>query len=1003
MKKIVLNPILITLIVSLIFNTFSSQVIAAEKWEANIRKDFAKVLREKKKPAEKHRELILKWQKQGRLSTLITLYATEQENAQGQHLSSPAMEAAFYYGLGYLHALDATKTDETFDAAVTYLQHALEIEPDLFWAHFNLGGIYQQQNESDLALAEFEICVRLNPNYYTVYYRIGDIHLKRQNYTEALHAFETSRKLNRKWEYPQYGIGLVYLAQGEMDRARETFENITHQKKKFVPAYIKLGQVLATQGFFDDALAEYAKAAQHQPYAAQDLYELAVIFNEKGNTDGAIQLYQRTIETEPTHAQSHFALGEIFYASGNTETALHHYQQALSVMPSIKDTFYEPLEPYFAGLMTPDQAMPIIEKAMFVLPNDPRSYFYAGTVETDAGNIEKAIKHYEKTIEIIEADAQGRSLQAHIENLQVELPLGSFLDAYFKLGELHHQQGNIDTAIGYFKRALELNPELADRFIVRGQRAFNEENYQDAIEPLNIHLLLFPEDVSATYLLGQSYEASGDADSAITFYERTLVLDPQRPDVLFKMVHIYREREAHQQAVDTLKRLIEIAPETTEAHYLLALSYLSLKRPNDALPAFLETIRLNPDDVAAHYHAAILFEQKGEIDNAIEHYEKTITLDTTLIESDIGRSLQTPMSGVKATEVEPFFRLGAIYRQRNDEDNILRVYQPALEIEPEHPEIHHLLAVIFERRSLQAEIENKRDERENAIRYYGLANHYNPDNFDWHYSYARLLDRHAETLGEDYHKHAEMAVNEYTTTIALNPDYVDAYFYRGMLTLRYRQIGKTIYRYSQILEDFKQVAEFQPKNSEAHYNIGVIYLEIDRHNLAKEAFKNMLSYAPKYRGIHLHLGKIAEWEQSWKEAIKHYEAEVALIQQPAEKGDDIAAKTYQRLGDLYYAHTLDYNKAKETLEKALALDDMHVPTLLSYANNLFSMDLLGAAAEQFERVIQLEPDNLTANYNLALMYEYTEKSEQAKVQWKRFLELNPPEQWKIEAEEHLRQ
>ena len=985
MKKIRLNPILIVLIINLLFTISVSQVsTAAEKWEEHIRKDFAKVLREKKKPAEKHRELILKWQKQGRLSTLLTLYETAEENSEVQQLTASTMKSGFYYGLGYVHALEATKTDKTFDTAVTYLKQALEIEPDLFWARFNLGGIYQQQNESESALTEYEACVRLNPNYYPVYYRIGEIHLKQEDYIAALQAFETARKLNRKWEYPQYGIGLVYLAQGQLDRAREAFEHITHQKKKFTPAYIKLGQVLATQGFFEDALAEYAKAAQYQPYSAQDLYELAVIFNEKSNTNGATQLYQRTIETEPAHAQSHFALGEIFYTSGDTEAARHHYQQALSVMPSMKDTFYEPLEPYFAGLMTPDQAMPLLEKALFVLPDDPRAYFYAGIIETDAGNIEKAIQHYEKTIEIIEADTSY---------LQIELPLGNFNETYFKLGELHHQQGDVDTAVRYFKRALELNPELADRFIVQGQRAFNEENYQDAIEPLNIHLLLFPEDISATYLLGQSYEATGNADSAITFYERTLTLDPQRPDVLFKMVHIHRGREAHQLAVDTLKRLIKIAPETTDAHYLLALSYLSLKQPNDALPAFLETIRLRPDDVAAHYHAAILFEQNGEIDNAIVHYEKTITLDTTLIESDIGRSLQTPMEGIKATEVEPFFRLGAIYRQHNDEDSILRVYQPALEIEPEHPELHHLLAVIFE----------KRDERENAIRYYGLANHYNPDNFDWHYSYAQLLDQHAETLGQDYHKHAEMAVNEYTATIALNPDYVDAYFYRAMLTLRYRQIGKTLYRYSQILEDFKQVALFQPKNREANYNIGVIYLEIDRHNLAKAAFKNMLAYAPKYRGIHLHLGKIAEWEQAWKEAIKHYEAEAALIQRPAEKGDDIAAKTYQRLGDLYHAHALDYNAAKETLEKALDLDDTHVPTLLSYANNFFSMDLLGAAAEQFERVIQLEPSNLTANYNLALMYEYTEKREQAKAQWKRFLELNPPEQWKNEAEEHLRQ
>ena len=949
-----------------------------------MRKDFAKVLREKKRPAEKHRELIVKWQEQGKISTLLTLYETAKENFQIQQLPAPNMKSAFYYGLGYIHALEATHTEEAFDTAVSYLQHALEIEPDLFWARFNLGGIYQQKGEDASALAEFETCVRLNPNYYPVYYRMGEIHLKQQNYIAALQAFETSRKLNRKWEYPQYGIGLVYLAQGETDRAREAFENLTHQKKKFAPAYIKLGQVLATEGFFDDALTEYAKASQYQNYTAQDVYELAIIFDEKGNTEGAVQLYQRTIEVEPTHVQAHFAIGENCYASGDTATALHHYQQALSLMPSLKDSFYEPLEPYFAGLMTPDQAMPILEKAMFVLPDDPRSYFYAGTVETDAGNLEAAIKHYEKTIEIIEADAN---------HLQTELPLGNFNEVYFKLGELHHQQGDIDTAVRYFRRALELNPTLADRFIIQGQRAFDAANYQDAIEPLNIHLLLFPEDVSATYLLGQSYEASDDTDSAIRFYERTLTLDPQRPDVLFKMVYIYRGREEYQHAVNTLQRIIEIAPETTEAHYLMALSYLSLQQPDNALPALLETVRLRPDDVAAHYHAAILFEQNGEIDNAVEHYEKTIALDTTLIENDIGRHLQTPLPNVEATAAEPFFRLGAIYRQRNDEDNIIRVYQPALEVEPEHPELHHLLATIFE----------KRDEREHAIRYYGLANHYNPDNFDWHYSYARILDQHAETLGEDYHKHAEMAVTEYTRTIALNPDYIDVYFYRGMLTLRYRQIGKTLYRYSQILEDFKQVAEMQPRNLVANYNIGVIYLEIDRHRPAKDAFKRMLSYAPKYRGIHLHLGKIAEWEQAWKEAIQHYEAEEALIQQPAEKEDDIAVQTYQRLGDLYYAHALEYNKARETLEKALTLDDTHVPTLLTYGNNLFSMDLLGAAAEQFERVVQLEPDNLTANYNLALMYEYTEKTAQAKAQWQRFLDLDPPEQWKIEAKKHLNQ
>ena len=982
MKKIVKKTTLcIALITCLWSNIITTQTLAAEKWEANMKKDFAKVLREKRRPAEKHRDLIGKWQKAGRLAPLLTLYETEKENRKP---ASATIDAAFYYGLGYTHALHATETGETLDPAITYLKHAIEIAPDLFWAHFNLGGIYHQQEKNESALAEFEICVRLHPNHYPAHYRMGEIHLKQQNYAAALHAFDTARGLNRKWEYPQYGIGLVRFAQGDIDRARETFENLTQRKKKFAPAYFKLGQVLATEGFFDDALAEYAKGAAYEAYSAAVVYELAVIFDEKGNTEGAIKLYQRTLEIEPNHAQAHLSLGDKLYTAGDTTAALQHYQKALSLMPHIKDDFFAPLEPYFAGLMTVEEARPILEKTILVLPDDPRSYFYAGSLETDAGNLDAAIKHYEKTIQLIEADASY---------LHKELPLGNFNDVYFKLGELYHQQGDVETAVTYFKRALALDPGLANRFISQGRSAFDAGNYRDAVEPLNTHLLLFPEDVGAVYLLGQSYEANGNTDAALTFYQRTLALDSQRTDVLFKMVHIYRERESHQQVVDTLQKIIEIAPDTTEAHYLLAISYLTLAEPDAALSAFLATVQLNPEDIAAHYHAAILFEQKGETDAAIEHYEKTIALDTTSLEDDVGRHLQNPLPNIKATEAEPFFRLGAIYRARNDEDNIIRVYQPALAIEPAHPELHHLLAVIFE----------KRDEREQAIRYYGLANQYNPENVKWHYSYARLLDRHAGVLGDDYHKYAEMAVKEYTATIALDPNHVDAYFYRGMLTLRYKQIGDTLYRYSQILEDFKQVAELQPGNREANYQMGVLYLEIDRHTLAKKAFENMLAYAPDYRGVHLYLGQIAEWEQAWKEAIQYYEAEAKLVEQPVKEDDDIAIKTYQRLGNLYYAHALDYNRAKETLEKALALDETHVPTLLNYANNLFSMDLLGAATEQFERVIQLEPRNLTANYNLALMYEYREKYGMAREQWQRFLDLNPPEQWKIEAEKHLDQ
>ncbi len=930
--------------------------MAQEKWEMDMQKDFSKALKSTKDTPQKHRELIVEWRKKGYLTELTQLY----ERVKVNHPD----DAALIYGLGYAYALtDIKDNPEAETNAISQYEDALELDPSMFWAHYSLGAIYQKQEKYDLALTKFQTSLTLNPKYYPAHYYIGEIHLKQGNHAEAIQSFDTAQALNPNWEYPVYGMGLVYFDQDNLNKARETFESAIQNNRKFGPAYVKLGQVLAKENFYDEALQEYEKSAEYQPYTATDVYDLAVIFAETGNSEGAIQLYQRTLEIDPMHASAHLAVADILYTNGDVKTAVVHYQRAIENDPTLKNAIYQPLESYFVGIINADEARELLEKAKLVLPDDPRSHFYLAKLELDTSNIEEAIKHYQKTLEIVNADPSY---------LEIQLLNGHFNDSHLHLGDLYRRQGNLEAAATHYRRALGLDSSLATRFIDQGKTAFNSENYKDAIEPLNIHHILFPDDIEATYLLGQSYEGNDDNDNALAFYEKTLKLDANRSDVLYKMVHIYNESESHQQALDALKKIIVIDPTDAQAHYLSAKSYLALEQHDAALLAFLETIRLTPENVDAQYQAGLLYEGKGDIDNAIVHYEKTTELDPE--------------------NAKPFFQLGGIYQERKDEDNMIRFYQPALELEPNYPKIHYTLAAIFDKRSKSGVEDYYTDNITQALHHYALANEHYPEHFEWHYQYARLLDTHAATL-ENYHKHAEMAVKEYTSTIALNPGYVDAYFYRGMLTNRYKRIGNTLFRSAQIIGDFQQVVELDPKNDAAYYHIGILQLWTEKFTDAENTFKKVITLNPKYKGVHIQLGKLAERNQKWKDAIQLYEKEIKI--------DENATEAYQRLGDLYYNSELEYNKAKEMLEIALELNGKHIKTIIVYANVLYSMDKLGAAADQFERVLQLEPRNLTANFNLALMYEYTEREELAKTQWKRFLELNPPEQWKVQAENHL--
>ncbi len=951
LKPMLIRYLLLVLIPAIVTPTTA---VGNEQWHEAIVKDYRKVLKEKEpeKQVNKHRDLVKKWKEKGHLKALISLYETD--------IGTERSNAGLHYGLGYAYAtqgrIDTTQTTVLFEKAANKFEQALLLAPSLSLAYFSLGAIYQEQNKLELAAQEMKACLKLNPKYFPAHYRLGEIYLQQDNPEAALESFQAVQKINSKWARPYYGSGLAYFKQGNDNAAREAFEEAIHRNPKFAPAYFKLGQVLAKEGFFDDAWGEYETGEKHQSYTAEDLYELGTIFVQAGNPEGAVDIFRRIINgIDATHTAALLQLGEIYFATGEIEIGIKHYKEAIEADASLKDYFAEQLAPYHAGLMGRDEAKSIVERFLAVIPDDPRASFYAAQIETEAGNLTTAIRYYENTIALVDVEETEQGVDFAPEQL---------LEAYRFLGDAHYQQGNHEKALTAYRRTIELDPELSLYFFNQGRSAFDAEQYDLAIEPFSKFVLIYPEDIESTYLLARSYEALESAENALRFYLRTLELAPTHKAALTRSAQIYQSENDTQNALTMLTRLTSVDPTNIEAYYLSGLSHLKLDHPEEALDAFLETTRLDPNHLDAHVQIASLYEQQRDTDSAIDRYETIITLDPSRADS--------------------FLHLGRLYLRRGDRDNAIRVYEPGLELDPDHPQTQYALGAIFE----------ERGEIEKAIKHFGLANQYDDGHYDWHFRYARLLDRYAETL-EDSDAYAAMAVEAYNNTISLKDDYVPAYFYRGLITRRYKQIGDTLYRYGQIAEDFKRVIALEPNNSDAYYYLGMTYIDLDEHQNAKEIFLKTLEFSIAYTGIYLNLGLIAESEGEYEEAIGYFEKELEI------DSDSVAA--YQRLGELYSNYNADFGRAVEALKRALELQPNHVSTLINYASALYYLDRLGAATEHFEMAIQLDPRNLTANYNLALMYEYTGKTEQAILRWKKFLELNPPAEWKEDAEQHLRQ
>lgn len=103
---------------------------------------------------------------------------------------------------------------------------------------------------------------------------------------------------------------------------------------------------------------------------------------------------------------------------------------------------------------------------------------------------------------------------------------------------------------------------------------------------------------------------------------------------------------------------------------------------------------------------------------------------------------------------------------------------------------------------------------------------------------------------------------------------------------------------------------------------------------------------------------------------------------------DIALLQHQ--GDLYYQMG-DYGFAAASMEKIITIDPTNVKARLALAAGMFNLGRMTEAEVQWRRVLELDPDNLEAHYDLGFMYLNQVPPDLAKVkgEWGEVLRIAP--------------
>ena len=226
---------------------------------------------------------------------------------------------------------------------------------------------------------------------------------------------------------------------------------------------------------------------------------------------------------------------------------------------------------------------------------------------------------------------------------------------------------------------------------------------------------------------------------------------------------------------------------------------------------------------------AVALQAEGRLDEAIDHYQRAIALQPSYAPA--------------------YNNLGAALHAKGRHEEAIAMYQRALSLRPDYPQAHYNLGNALTDAGRPRE----------AAGHFRIALQTISGSADVHNNLGIAL------MGEG--KAAE-AIAEFRTAVQLEPE--SAASRRNLADAL-----ASARRYDEAITEFGRAARLDPTGS-AHYDLGSLFLELDRTEEAIAAFRAALRLAPRSVQAHNNLGIALGIQGRLDQAIEHFRQSLAI-------------------------------------------------------------------------------------------------------------------------------
>ena len=384
-----------------------------------------------------------------------------------------------------------------------------------------------------------------------------------------------------------------------------------------------------------------------------------------------------------------------------------------------------------------------------------------------------------------------------------------YLDAYQSLCVVLLKMHDIQTAIDYAQRALELDSDNYLYEFIIGTAYMKNNDFEKAEAPLKNSLSKMPENLGTLNSLGTCYMAQNKTQNAIETYLKSLEINPESATTYYNIGSAYQILQNHELACEYLQKAVDLDEDES---YLssLAISEVKLERYEKALKHFKQLALLYPSKETYKFNIVTCYEALGEFNIAINLLEELVYVNPKLLlpAQKLANLYIRTNNPAKAKEIydkfllknkmtaESMHQYAVISSNLCDTETAEKMLKKAIRMNPDFAKAHKDLGIIYLNKRL---FDYAEDEFKTALK---LA----PNDFEIIFEYGNFL--YSISRNQD-------AEAYYQEALDIEPENVLALTFMGLNKLVLNQLDEA---YSYIMKAYK----YQPNHEYVQFCVGRI-------------------------------------------------------------------------------------------------------------------------------------------------------------------------------------